>query len=57
VLTDLIRGAALEDVATLTVPELLAELEVELPAARVGCAKLPLTVLHAGLQLHAQRHG
>jgi nitrogen fixation NifU-like protein len=55
VLTELIRGAALDDVATLTVPELVAALDADLPSARLACVRLPLTVLHTGLQRHALR--
>lgn len=55
VLTDLIRGAHIEDVATLTSDELLRALGAELPRARVSCATLPLTVLHTGVTLHRQR--
>jgi nitrogen fixation NifU-like protein len=48
-LTELIRGAALEDVETLTVPELIAQLKSEIPASRMACVRLPLTVLHTGV--------
>jgi nitrogen fixation protein NifU and related proteins len=49
-LTDLVRNAPLEDVETLTVDDLLRALEAEVPAARLGCVRLPLTVLHTGVQ-------
>jgi nitrogen fixation NifU-like protein len=52
-LTELVRGAPLEDVATLTVPELIGQLKAEIPASRLACVRLPLTVLHTGLQRHA----
>lgn len=55
VLTDLIRGAHIEDVATLTSDELLRALGAELPRTRISCATLPLTVLHTGVTLHRQR--
>lgn len=55
VLTDLIRGAHIEDVATLTSDELLRALGAELPRSRISCATLPLTVLHTGVTLHRQR--
>jgi nitrogen fixation NifU-like protein len=48
-LTELVRGAALEDVETLTVPELISQLKSEIPASRMACVRLPLTVLHTGL--------
>ena len=48
-LTELVRGAALEDVETLTVPELITQLKSEIPASRLACVRLPLTVLHTGL--------
>jgi nitrogen fixation NifU-like protein len=55
VMTELIRGAPLEDVASLTLPEVLAALEADLPSARLACARLPLTVLHTALTLHERR--
>lgn len=48
-LTELVRGAPLEDVDTLTVPELISQLKSEIPASRLACVRLPLTVLHTGL--------
>lgn len=53
-LTELIRGAPLEDVETLTVPELIAQLKAEIPASRMACVRLPLTVLHTGLLRHTR---
>ncbi|MBK8250600.1 MAG: iron-sulfur cluster assembly scaffold protein [Gemmatimonadetes bacterium] len=55
VLTDLVRGAHIEDVATFTSDELLRALGAELPRSRVSCATLPLTVLHTGVTLYRQR--
>jgi nitrogen fixation NifU-like protein len=55
VLTDLVREAHLEDVATFTSEELLRALGAELPRTRISCATLPLTVLHAGVTLHRRR--
>jgi nitrogen fixation NifU-like protein len=52
VLTDLIVGAALDDVETFSSEELLRALDAELPKARLACATLPLTVLHAGVMLY-----
>ena len=51
-LTELVRGAPLEDVETLTVPFLIAQLKSEIPASRMACVRLPLTVLHTGLLRH-----
>ena len=48
-LTELVRGAALEDVETLTVPELITQLKSDIPSSRLACVRLPLTVLHTGL--------
>ncbi|MGQ0649515.1 MAG: iron-sulfur cluster assembly scaffold protein [Gemmatimonadaceae bacterium] len=55
VLTDLVRDAPLDDVESLTTDELLRLLDARLPASRLGCVSLPLTVLHTGVQLHRQR--
>ena len=48
-LTELVRGAPLEDVETLTVPELITHLKSDIPSSRLACVRLPLTVLHTGL--------
>jgi nitrogen fixation NifU-like protein len=48
-LTELVRGAPLEDVETLSVPELITQLKSEIPGSRLACVRLPLTVLHTGL--------
>lgn len=55
ILTELVRGAPLEDVETLTVPELLAQLKADIPPSRLACVRLPLTVLHTGLQRYGRR--
>ena len=55
ILTELVRNAPLEDIGTLTVTDMLAALESDIPPARIPCVRLPLTVLHTGLQLHARR--
>ncbi len=56
VLTDIVQGAPLDDVDTLTTEELLRLLDADLPRTRVACATLPLTVMHAGVMLYrAQR--
>lgn len=57
VLTELVRGAPLEDIQSLTVSDLMGQLKSDIPAARMACVKLPLTVLHTGLQIHALRAG
>ncbi|MGQ0537376.1 MAG: iron-sulfur cluster assembly scaffold protein [Gemmatimonadaceae bacterium] len=48
-LTVLLHGAHLDDVATLTVQDVLSALDAKVPPARLGCVRLPLTVLHTGL--------
>ena len=55
IMTELIRGAPLEDVSSLTLPEILSALEADLPSARLACARLPLTVLHTALTLHERQ--
>ena len=52
VLTELARGAPLDEVDTLTVEDLLRALGTDVPEARRNCVRLPLTVLHAGVMLH-----
>src|SRR5688572_23735189 len=52
VLTELAKGAPLDEVDTLTVEDLLRALGAEVPEARRNCVRLPLTVLHAGVMLH-----
>lgn len=56
-LTELVRGAPFEDVATLTVAELAAQLGTRLAPSRVSCVSLPLTVLHAAIVLYRRRRG
>ena len=55
VLTGLVQRAPLDEVETLTVADLLRALEAEIPNARMNCVRLPLTVMHAGVQLYRQR--
>lgn len=52
VLMELVHDAPLDDVESLTTDELLRILDARLPASRLSCVSLPLTVLHAGLQLY-----
>src|SRR5215213_5602182 len=44
VLSGVVQNAPLEDVETLTVNELLRLLQADVPAARLNCVRLPLTV-------------
>jgi nitrogen fixation protein NifU and related proteins len=55
VMTELVKGAPLEDIATLTVEDLLGALKADVPKPRLACVRLPLTVLHTGLHLHERR--
>ena len=41
-------------VETLTVPELISQLKSDIPASRMACVRLPLTVLHTGLLRHTR---
>src|SRR5688572_7127698 len=52
VLTELVKGAPLDEVDTLTIDDLLRALGTEVPEGRRNCVRLPLTVLHAGVMLH-----
>lgn len=52
VLTELVQRVALDEVETLTVMDVQRALRAEIPAARVNCVRLPLTVLHGGVQLY-----
>ena len=56
VLTELVSGAPLDEVDTLTIGDLLRALGTEVPEARRNCIRLPLTVLHAGVMLHRRSH-
>jgi nitrogen fixation NifU-like protein len=51
VLTGLVQRAPLDEIETLTVTDLLRALEAEIPSARMNCVRLPLTVMHGGVQL------
>ena len=57
VLTGLVQRAPLDEIATLTVADLLRALDAEIPGARMSCVRLPLTVMHGGVQLYRQRGG
>ncbi len=52
VLTELMTGAPLDEIDTLTVEDLLRALDAEVPESRRKCLQLPLTVLHTGVMLH-----
>lgn len=54
VLTGLVQNAPLDEVETLTVSDLLRALNAEIPGARMNCVRLPLTVMHGGVQLYRQ---
>jgi nitrogen fixation NifU-like protein len=56
VLTDLVHDAPLDEVESLTTDELLRVLDARLPAARLACVSLPLTVLHTGVLLYRNRN-
>ncbi len=49
ILTELVQGAPLAEIETVTVDDLIASLKADIPQARVQCVRLPLTVLHTGL--------
>jgi CTP:molybdopterin cytidylyltransferase MocA/NifU-like protein involved in Fe-S cluster formation len=52
VLTELVVDAPLDEVETLTVDDLLRSLQAQVPASRLNCVRLPLTVMHAGVTLY-----
>lgn len=49
ILTELVQGAPLAEIETVTVEDLIRTLKADIPQARVQCVRLPLTVLHTGL--------
>ncbi len=49
ILTELVQGAPVHEIETVTVDDLIASLKADIPQARVQCVRLPLTVLHTGL--------
>lgn len=55
VLTGLVQRAPLDEVETLTVSDLLRALQADIPPARMNCVRLPLTVMHGGVQLYRLR--
>jgi molybdenum cofactor cytidylyltransferase len=54
-LTDLVKKAPLDEVETLTVHDLLKSLKARIPAARMNCVSLPLTVLHTGVHRYRKQ--
>lgn len=56
ILTELVKGAPLDEVDTLTIDDLLRALGTDVPEGRRNCVRLPLTVLHAGVMLHRRAH-
>ena len=57
VLTGLVQGAPLDEVETLSVADLRRALDAEIPVARMNCVRLPLTIMHGGVQLYRLRSG
>ena len=51
-LTDLVRNAPLDEVETLLVDDVLRSLDARIPQMRMNCVRLPLTVMHAAVNLH-----
>jgi nitrogen fixation NifU-like protein len=49
ILTELVQGAPLDEIETVSVEDLMRSLQADIPQARVQCVRLPLTVLHTGL--------
>lgn len=56
VLTELVTGVPLDEADTLTVDDLLRPLGATVPASRLNCVRLPLTVMHAGVALYRRTH-
>lgn len=55
ILTDLVKRAPLDEVETLTVDDILSSLQAQVPAARMNCVRLPLTVMHTGVHRYRRR--
>ncbi len=60
-LTGLVRNAPLEEVETLVVDDIMRALDARVPAPRMNCIRLPLTVMHGAVNLYrrsvAERKG
>ena len=54
-LTELIRGISIDELATLSDERLIAALESNIKPARIPCALLPLEALRAGLKAYTNR--
>lgn len=52
VLTDLVQGAPLDEVETLTIDDLVRTLDARLPKTRIACVSLPLTIMHAAVDMY-----
>jgi nitrogen fixation NifU-like protein len=52
ILTDLVQGAPLDEVETLNIDDLVRTLDAKLPKTRIACVSLPLTVMHAAVNLY-----
>ena len=56
-LTELVLGQTIEQLANLTDARLLAALESDIQPARLQCALLPLQALREGLKIYNGEHG
>mgnify|MGYP001260858737 CR=1 FL=1 len=54
-LTGLVRHAPLDEVETLVVDDIVRALDARVPAARMNCIRLPLTVMHGAVTLFRRR--
>lgn len=57
ILSEMIEGMALQEVAALDKDDLLTALGISVGPARMKCALLPLEVLQQGLERYAQHEG
>lgn len=55
-LTDLVRNAPLDEVETLVVDDIMRSLDARIPQMRMNCVRLPLTVMHAAVNLYRREH-
>lgn len=51
-LTGLVRNAPLDEVETLLVDDIVRALDAKVPATRMNCIRLPLTVMHGAVNLY-----
>lgn len=54
-LTEMIRGVRIDELANLSGDRVIAALESDIKPARIVCALLPLEALHAGLKAYTNR--